>query len=68
MVVTAVAGPSLAIWVSSQNQRRSEQAWCQVISVLDDAYRVTPPTTPVGRQVAAGIAGLRQAYRCPPTR
>jgi hypothetical protein len=67
MVLTAVVGPGLAIGVSSANQHRSEQAWCGIISTLDDAYRATPPTSPVGIRVAAAMARLRKDYHCPPT-
>lgn len=65
MVVYMVAGPAVAIWVSQANQHRSERAWCGIITTLDDTYRATPPTTPVGRQIAAAMAKLRRDYRCP---
>jgi hypothetical protein len=66
MAVTAVAGPSIAIGISRHNQRQSEQVWCDVITVMDDAYRdpAAPPTSEVGRKIAAGIARVRAAYHC----
>ena len=66
MAVTAVAGPSIAIGISRHNQRQSEQAWCEVITVLDEAYRnpASPPATEIGRRVAAGVARVRAAYHC----
>ena len=66
MALTSVLGPGIAIGISRYNQRQSEQAWCEVVTVLDDAYR-SPGATPqseTGRRVAAGIARVRQAYHC----
>jgi hypothetical protein len=65
MVVTAVVGPGLAIWVSAANQHRSEQALCEVVVLSDDAYRAHPPATPTGQQIAAAMARLREKYHCP---
>ncbi|MDT4991408.1 MAG: hypothetical protein QOH97_1300 [Actinoplanes sp.] len=65
MVVTAVVGPGLAIGVSAANQRRSEQALCEVVVLSDDAYRAHPPATPTGQQIAAAMARLREKYHCP---
>lgn len=62
--VYVLAAPSLAIGVSAYNQRQSEKAWCEIISTLDDAYRVTPPTTPVGIRLAAAMHDLRSRYHC----
>jgi len=64
MTLTAVLGPGIAIGISRHNQRQSEKAWCAVVTVMDDAYRVTPPASEVGRKIAAGIARVRAAYHC----
>lgn len=42
----------------------SERALCEVVVVLDDAYRETPPATVAGRNVAKAVADLRVANRC----
>jgi hypothetical protein len=80
LAVTSVGGPAVAMKVSQDNlraaeaavkkaQRDSELAWCGVITVVDDAARnpESPPTTPFGRDLAAGIAAVRAKYQCPPS-
>lgn len=37
---------------------------CGLISVLDDAYRDTPPTTPLGRNVASEVHAYRLKLGC----
>ena len=76
-MVAVVSASGVNTYVSRQNldaaraeladsQRRSEQVWCEVVSVLDDAYHApgTAPQTETGRKVAAGIARVRAAYHC----
>jgi hypothetical protein len=47
-------------------RRASEQAFCGIVTLLDDSYRRTPPTTPAGRDLAAAVRDARAGYRCPP--
>jgi hypothetical protein len=77
MVLVTVLASGSSIYVSRRNmdrtvaelresQRRSEQVWCEVVIVIDDANKdsATPPATEVGQRVAAGIARVRSAYHC----
>lgn len=53
--------------VDAQAERRNlERAReiCGLITVLDDAYRGTPPTTQLGRNVADEIHAYRQRLGC----
>lgn len=45
---------------------QSEQQWCSVIVVMDDAWRSKPPATATGKEMAKGIRELRVGHRCPP--
>lgn len=47
-------------------RQATEQAFCQIIIVLDDAYARAAPPTAAGKQLAAAIAGARQANHCAP--
>lgn len=82
LTFTIVAAQASGIYVSRRNldaseqklrdaQHQSEQAWCGVITVIDDGYRNpvpgAPPLTPRGRKIAEGIAEIRLKYRCPPS-
>lgn len=46
-----------------RNQERSREI-CGLITVLDDAYAETPPTTPVGRHLADEIHRYRMRLGC----
>lgn len=75
-----IAGVIMALvlvgtWVQTQNSRSiererrarvaSEQAFCGIIVLLDDAWSVAPPTTPSGRQLAAAVSTARIVNHCP---
>jgi hypothetical protein len=69
LIVTAVAGPVIAIRISSANQRQSEQAWCGLLSVLNEGYTEpapagTPPLTARGKKIAVALAEIQNTYRC----
>lgn len=69
LAVTAVAGPALAIKISGDNLRQSQQAWCDLFAALDEGYTEpapagTPPLTARGKKIAAALAGIRDTYRC----
>jgi hypothetical protein len=49
----------------TEARRQSEQAFCGIIIVLDDANRKGSPTTEYGRELARRITAARAAYRCP---
>lgn len=77
VVGTSVLSSTLAIVVGIESAQRavdaersarlqSEQALCSLVVVLDRAYKGTPPTTPTGKEVAEGMAGLRATLQCPP--
>ncbi len=68
MVVTAVLGPGVAIWISTTNQHRSEQALCEVIGLSGEAARAAAAAAPDDPRAARGVAAmerLRAAYDCP---
>ena len=46
-----------------RNLERSREI-CGLILVLDEAYQATPPTTPLGRNVAAEIHAYRTRLGC----
>lgn len=64
MIATVATFSGGAILISSMNQRHSEQALCEVIVLSDNAYRLYPPVTPTGQQIAAAMSRLRQKYHC----
>lgn len=54
-----------AVEAERSARRSSELAFCQLVSLLDDAYKATPPKTPTGIAVARAMANLRVANSCP---
>lgn len=64
LVMTAVAGPGIAIGISVHNQHASEAKLCAVVTTANEAYRDTPPTTPAGIRQAANMEKLRDDLHC----
>lgn len=54
-----------AVHAESNSRRQSELAFCQLLSVLDTAYKTAPPTSPTGQQIALSVTNLMAANRCP---
>jgi hypothetical protein len=46
-------------------RRASEQAFCGIVTLLDNSYRRSPPSTQAGRELAVAIRGAREGYNCP---
>lgn len=79
MVVLVIAGIGYTSYVDGQREQsereaRSELArqeremdrrWCAVLVPLNRAYTATPPTTPIGQQVAKAFAALVVEFDCP---
>lgn len=71
VLVLAVGGVLYTKNVQDENDARynrlvqqSEQKWCAIIVTLDDSYKVTPPSTPVGRKLATEMSRLRREFHC----
>ena len=63
LLVAAAVGVNSIIYANSV-ARRSGRSWCDVVRTLDAAYQQTPPTTPLGRQLAADMHNLRVRLGC----
>ena len=57
-----VAG--LAIQYANYVDRKSNQRWCGVVTLLDDAYTANPPQTPAGKELAWEMKKLKTEFRC----
>jgi hypothetical protein len=62
-LVSPILAVAAATTISARALAASEARFCELVSTLDDAYSETPPQTPAGKNLAAGIASLR----CPGT-
>lgn len=64
IVLSTLTMALLAIGIAQHTARESERKWCSIVVTLDDAYRQTPPSSTVGRQLAADMAQLRRDLGC----
>ena len=64
LLVAAAVGVNSIVY-ANRVQRQSNRAWCDLVSTLDAAYRATPPSTPLGRQLAEDMHNLRVRLGCP---
>ncbi|MDG4784366.1 hypothetical protein O7626_41130 [Micromonospora sp. WMMD1102] len=71
--VLAVSGATLAYTAHVQREaaaadraadREADQRWCELLTVLDEAYGSTPPQTELGRRVADAVHQLRVGFNC----
>lgn len=49
-----------AVEEANENDRK----WCTLLVQMDDAYRLSPPTTPAGQNIAAAIHQRRVDLGC----
>jgi hypothetical protein len=49
---------------NEQLRIESEQKWCDVVSTLDNAYKVNPPQSTLGKTLASDMAKLVHEFHC----
>jgi hypothetical protein len=64
LLVAAAVGVNSIIYANSV-ARQSNRNWCSLVANLDDAYHQQPPTTELGRKIAADMHNLRVRLGCP---
>lgn len=52
------------LYWQDQRDRARQREICGLISTFDDAYRQTPPTTALGRHIAAEMHAYRVGLGC----
>lgn len=63
------------VWYTNREARKAERAAeeqaridqrkiCGIVNTMNDAYKANPPTTPIGRQLAEGMAQYRKDLGC----
>lgn len=63
VVLAVVLGVANAAYVNHVH-RQSEQRWCDLLGTYVTAYRDTPPSTELGREVAIKIEALWYEFGC----
>jgi hypothetical protein len=54
----------IAIQYSNYAIMRSQRHWCSLVTTMDNTYSQAPPTTETGKQIAADIRHLVEAFEC----
>lgn len=65
VVVSTIVLSAAGVLYTGHVQRESNRQWCELLTVLDDAYSARRPTTPLGQQVATTVHELRVDFGCP---
>lgn len=47
--------------------RRSNQRWCGLVSLFNQAYRDNPPTTILGKDIAIEMLNIQRDFSCKKT-
>lgn len=61
---TAIGWTNYSLGRTSATERENDRRWCALLNTLDQAYSSSPPTSEVGRRVAAAIHTLRSDLEC----
>lgn len=64
-IALSLRASNSAIEAERESRRASELALCQVLSLLDDTYTQTPPTTVTGQRLAVAVRNLMRTNGCP---
>lgn len=65
VLVAMFVAVGLSVGYTAYSRKQDDRQWCALVSTLDDTYRQQPPTTDLGRQIAAEMHRLRQRFGCP---
>jgi ABC-type proline/glycine betaine transport system substrate-binding protein len=65
MLASSLATGTAAVAISLHAQAESERKLCGVVSVQDEAWSRTTPTTATGQRVAEAMRKLRRDLGCP---
>lgn len=63
-IASSVVTGALAVTISLRVQDSNNAKFCAMIVAQDDAYRIVPPTSPTGRNIAAAMHKLRRDLDC----
>jgi hypothetical protein len=64
MLIVSLKINAQSIAREREARQASEQAFCGIVVLLDDAWTRTPPTTQSGRELAVAVDRARHDYRC----
>lgn len=63
MVIMTSASIQWAYYID----KRSNQRWCGLVVLFNDAYRVNPPSTSLGKKIALEMLQLQTEFSCKKT-
>lgn len=66
VVVSTIFIAALCIWYTNYAVRESDRQFCELITVLDEAYTApdAPPPTERGKRIGLAIRKLRADFGC----
>lgn len=66
ILVVCISLTLAGLLVALAANRNSDRKFCDIVLAQTDAYRSTPPSTPVGQELARKMEELRLRLQCPP--
>jgi len=64
MLASSLGAGTAALAISLHAQGESARKLCGIVVAQDNAYSLTPPSTPTGKQIAAAMHKLRGDLKC----
>ncbi|MFY3742116.1 MAG: hypothetical protein HMLIMOIP_002580 [Candidatus Nitrosomirales archaeon] len=62
--LVTMIGVTLSAQWANYVDRRSNQRWCGIITILDDANKSNPPKTEIQKKLATKFHEKRKEFRC----
>lgn len=59
-----VVGILAAFQYANYVDRRSNQKWCDLVGLFNDAYVANPPNTETGKKIAIKMREIEQEFKC----
>jgi hypothetical protein len=62
--VSLVALVGISVQVSYYIDQKSNQRWCDIVSLFNESYKEIPPPTDLGKRISAAMLILAEDFKC----
>lgn len=62
--IAALLTTGANLWYTNHVNTESNHKWCQLITLLNNAYEQSPPVNEIGKKIAAAMIKLRTDFDC----
>jgi hypothetical protein len=63
--ITLLIGILASFQYANYVDRKSNGQWCELVGLFNISYKEIPPTTDLGRKIAAAMLRIEEEFKCP---